>query len=394
MWSFRSSWLAMLAKRGAYAMSEAIGALSRFMPNHQPSVLFEVFNPIGFAAQEPVIQTLALRGLGRVHVSCGNKAGLTEDNLRALALAGVPVHPLEWSRHRRFDAVIITDRRQIRIWRSSRYVYLHHGSGFGNRFIPYAAQMLEAGQATHLLAMHPAESSAIHARLGPRTEGRVKAVGLPKLDRMVNTDHTSRSALAALGLDPARKTILLMSHWTPQSLMHTWGEEILGLLRDRTECNILVTAHPHLWDPARSGGIDWSRRLGWIGDFDHMRLLLRPADLFSLMAAADVVITDHTSATLEYALLYRPIVLFRHPDFVFSDDGFDERLQQTSIVFARIEDFAPALEIACRGETVDRESRRLLIDTCFAHLGESQLHAAMAIEQIARGEDITDPPAR
>ena len=392
MLSLRKSRFAMTVKHWALLGDSWLAPARRFIGTRR-AVLFEVFNPPGFDAQEPVIHSLVERGLVDVHVSGGLERGIAPSRVAALARARVRVHKLQASRHRRFDAVVVTDGRLVNSWRSSRYVFLHHGSASGNLPVPYALQLLESGAVNYLLAIHPAEARVIASHLGPRMQGRVRVVGQPKLDRLVNSSYSSQELLESLGLDPMRRTVLYLSHWTPTSLMHTCGEEILGLLRVRTEFNVLVTGHLHLWDhPARSGGVDWRARLGWIADEPHMRLLPQAADLHEIMAAADLAITDHTSATLEYALLYRPIVLFRNPDAVFSDAGLDARLRRTAIVFSDVREFPAAFEQAVRMESIDGAPRRALLDSCFRHLGESSLQAAIAIEEIALSGALSDVP--
>jgi hypothetical protein len=360
----------------------------------RPAVLFEVYNPFGFDAQEPVVHLLAERGLVDVYVSGGVERGLAPHRIAALTRAGVHVHALRASRHRRFDAVVVTDGPLINSWRSSRHMFLHHGSGFGIDPSPYAFQMLESGEVDYLLAIHPTEALSAYARFGRRLRGHMRVVGQPKLDRLVNATHSSRALLESFGLDPARRTILFLSHWTPTSLMHTWGEAILGTLRARTEFNVLVTGHHHLWDhPARSGGVDWRARLRWIGDEAHMRLFPQTEDLVGLMTAADVAITDNTSGTLEYALLYRPIVLFRHPDFAFSELELDMLLRRTTSVFSHVNEFAAAFQQALRLESIDGIRRRELLDYCFSHVGDSSLRAAIAIEQVATSGILTETVA-
>ena len=364
----------------------------------RPAVLFEVYNTFGFDAQEPVIHELAERGLVDVQVSGGAERGLAPHRIAELTRRGVKVIPLDASRHRRFDAVVITDSRLVNSWRSSHYVFLHHGSAHGNRPDPYAFEMLECGDVDFLLALTPHEAHEAHARFGKRLDGRVRVVGQPKLDRLVHTTPTSRAWLELQGLDPERRTILVLSHWTPTSLLHSWGDEILRLLRLRTEFNVLVTGHHHLWDhPARSGGVDWRARLGWIADEPHMRLFPKPEDLLALMTAADLAVTDHTSATAEYALLNRPLVLFRHPAYLFCDPEYDRLLRRTSSVFSHVSEFPRAFEEALKLEQVDQPRRGELLDYCFSHLGDSSRVAALAIDEIARCgtlADVVGPEAR
>jgi hypothetical protein len=348
------------------------------------SVLFEVYSPFGFDGQEPVIRCLVQRGNLEVHLSGAAERGAPAPRVAALTRRGVHQHSLAATRHRRFDAVVVTDKRLVNSWRSARYAYLHHGSALGNRPDPYVFELLESGDVDYVLALHPAEAAAARARFGDRLDGRVAVTGQPKLDRLATPSGQREAMLRELGLDPARRTVLFLSHWTAESLLHAAGESILAALRLRTELNVLVTAHHHVWDhPARSGGIDWRDRLAWIADQPHMRLLPQPTDLLALMLAADIAVGDHTSAVLEYAFLYRPIVLFRHPKYQFSDPALEQHLQRNAHVFRAPEGFAHAFEAALGDGEPDRTRRKELLDHCFYDVGGSGLRAAIAVEQLA-----------
>lgn len=242
---------------------------------------------------------------------------------------------------------------------------------------------MQRGVFDYLLALHETELIRGRARFGERLSGRATVVGQPKFDTLLALAGSSRETVASLGLDPARKTVLFMSHWTPTSLMHTCGEEVLRFLETRRDVNVLITGHYHHWATSRAGRLDWRGRLAWIADAPHMRLLPAREDLAALMAASDVAITDHTSAILEYAALYRPMVLYRNPEHPFTEPDVEARLRGTSNVFTGMREFPAAFEEAMAGRRCDRAGRTKLLDCCFRYLGESSPRAAVAVEQVA-----------
>jgi hypothetical protein len=81
--------------------------------------------------------------------------------------------------------------------------------------------------------------------------------------------------------------------------------------------NLIVKLHDRSRDtrPMYSGGVDWVGRL---------RPLMRPGqavlapghDICPYLVAADVMITDHSSAGFEYLLLDRPIVRIHRPELL------------------------------------------------------------------------------
>jgi hypothetical protein len=352
----------------------------------KPRVLFQISNTFGYDAQEPVIRALVERRRADVAAAGGIERGVARERIDALAAIGVPHHSLNSARHRHFEAVVLTDIPLVRYWRSGPRLYLHHGSGFATRDSHYAFDLMESGAAGLLLALHETEVARGLDRFGLPLGARAAVVGQPKLDRLIALGAGSgRETLASLGLDPARLTVIVMSHWSPTSVMESCGMEILRLLERRRDLNILVTGHYLLWNAPGGGSAptQWRSRLAWVVDAPHMRLLPASDDLAALMAAADIAITDHTSATLEYAALYRPIVLFRNPAHPFTEPDIDDRLRRSSSVFTGIADFSAALEEALTARACDRARRAELLDSCFRFLGESARRTAMAVEQVA-----------
>lgn len=317
--------------------------------------------------------------------SRGAERGVGPARLRRLEAVGVRLLPLAAIRHRRFDTVVLTDRPQVTSWRSTRFVYLHHGSSFGSSESHYAFRLYAEGQCEFLLALHPGERELAFAMFGPALANRVRVVGQPKLDRLANRTMETETCRRALSLDPGRKTVLVTSHWTPTSLMCTCGESILAQLRVRRDLNVLVTAHHHLWAPAdpRAGGVDWCARLAWVGREPHMRLLPQAPDVHALMSLADVMIGDHSSATLECAVLGRPLLVFLNPAHQFRDPELVSLIAKTASVFRDPAQLPTLLDQALEHPGIHAGRRERLLAATFAFLGTSADEAARAVEDIA-----------
>ena len=114
-----------------------------------------------------------------------------------------------------------------------------------------------------------------------------------------------------------------------------------------------------------------------------MRLLPRVADLHALMAVADVLVSDHSSATAECAILGRPLVVFRNPAHRFDGARFDELLAETAEVFHGAEGFSLALGRALHQPAPAPGPRQRFLSAAFAFLGSSTGQAAEAVENLA-----------
>jgi len=119
-----------------------------------------------------------------------------------------------------------------------------------------------------------------------------------------------------LRLDPTRPTILYAPTWSANSSLNLMGLELVAGLLERS-WNVIVKLHDRSRDPRPfySGGIDWPARLAGVmaGKTGH---LVSDADICPYLAAADVMITDHSSAGFEYLLLDRPLVRIHVPELL------------------------------------------------------------------------------
>jgi hypothetical protein len=139
-------------------------------------------------------------------------------------------------------------------------------------------------------------------------------VGFPKLDWLVNGHYEGPAVRRRLGLSADHPTAIYAPTWSTASSLHLAGEAIVaGLVQ--SGWNVIVK--PHAWsfdpDPKYSGGIDWRRRLQAL-EVPGRVVLRDDADSSPLLAAADLMVTDHSSIGFEYCVLDRPLIVFDAPD--------------------------------------------------------------------------------
>jgi CDP-glycerol glycerophosphotransferase len=140
-------------------------------------------------------------------------------------------------------------------------------------------------------------------------------VGYPKVDALVNGRYDAAAIHARLQLEMHRRTAIYAPTWSPASSLNLAGEEIVGSLLD-AGFNVIVKLHDRSLDtsePRFSGGIDWRARFARIHCPGRIAFV-EWADSSPLLAASDVMVTDHSSIGFEFCLLDRPIVIFDAPD--------------------------------------------------------------------------------
>lgn len=132
--------------------------------------------------------------------------------------------------------------------------------------------------------------------------------GYPQIDPLFRRDPPP-----ALPLDPTRPTVLYAPTWNLGLTSATMlGARLVELIRTETpDANIIIKPHPVIgdWRPR------WMARWASQAAREPGVLLVRDthADIVPYMLAADLLISDASSAVFEFLALDRPIVLVTNP---------------------------------------------------------------------------------
>jgi len=142
--------------------------------------------------------------------------------------------------------------------------------------------------------------------------------GYPKVDSLVDGTLDGAAVRLALGLDPGRPTVIYAPTWSPHSSLNHVGEALITALSG-AGYNVIVKLHDRSYDLTSrgSGGVDWRSRLEAFEGHPRVKLASSP-DATPYLAAADALVTDHSSIGFEYSLLDRPLVIVDCPDLVAS----------------------------------------------------------------------------
>jgi CDP-glycerol glycerophosphotransferase (TagB/SpsB family) len=210
----------------------------------------------------------------------------------------------------------------------------------------------------------------------------IRLIGMPKVDCIVDGSLQRDPVLRSLGLPPDRPTVLYAPTWSPASSLNLLGLELLQRLRSMP-VNVIVKLHDRSQDPRApySGGIDWPRALA-----PHLEggacVLASSADICPCLAAADVMITDHSSAGFEYLLRDRPLVRIHvpklielaqvHPDYV-------RLLSEVSESSTGVDDTVAAVDRALADPGLRSESRRTFAQALFHEPGTATARFVAAL---------------
>ena len=134
----------------------------------------------------------------------------------------------------------------------------------------------------------------------------IRLVGMPKADCLVDGSLERDRILESLGLDPSRRTVLYAPTWTPYSSLNAMGEDLVDQL-GRAGFSVIVKLHDNSRDPdpRNSGGVDCAPPPPPLLRNSGGHLADR-GTIAPYLVAADVMISDHSSAGFEYLLLALP----------------------------------------------------------------------------------------
>ncbi len=146
----------------------------------------------------------------------------------------------------------------------------------------------------------------------------IRLIGMPKVDRLVDGSLRRADVVTSLGLRPDLPTVLYAPTWSSDSSLNRLGLDLIARLA-ALPVNVIVKLHDRSRDPrARySGGMNWAAAVEAVLP-DGRGALAPDADICPYLEAADLLITDHSSAGFEYLLLDRPLVRIHVPELIAS----------------------------------------------------------------------------
>jgi len=272
--------------------------------------------PMEYAMIEPVYKRM--RGDSRVQFYFTSTTHPDEMNHIFADIDGsvrtIPPAQTKWMK---FDAYLAADYIWAALLRGTRRVQFFHGVAgkYAERYDRPQRSMREWDR-FFFINRKRMNNFVTSGAIEPDSPA-ARLVGMPKVDRLVDGSLKRDVVLETLGLDPALPTVLYAPTWTPYSSLNALGEELVTALAN-TGINLIVKLHDNsldVGDVRNSGGIDWAARLSPAlqGPRGHFA---KRGTIAPYLVAADLMISDHSSAAFEYLLLDRPLIRIEMPELI------------------------------------------------------------------------------
>jgi CDP-glycerol glycerophosphotransferase (TagB/SpsB family) len=292
----------------------------------------------------------------------------------------------------KFDAYLVADMLWIKLPRGARRVQMFHGvAGKYSRIYDSPSRSMRDWDRLFFINRRRLEN---YIRVGAidADSPAARLVGYPKLDCLVDGSLHRDAVLRKIGIDTARQTVLYAPTWSPYSSLNRMGEELIKRLI-AAGLAVIVKLHDRSRNPQyiHSGGIDWASRLNPLlqGGGGH---LANASDACPYLAAADVLITDHSSVGFEYLLLDRPLIRIDVPELIARTDinrDYVALLREASTTVQNAVEAVKAVEQCLADRAHLSNSRRAVAGELFYEPGRATARAVRELYEVIE----LDPPS-
>ncbi len=283
------------------------------MANKPIQVLFTGYAPVHFVCFQPLYMRLAEDPAFEVRVAGGLREKGEEGYIyhsyplyKPFGIAPDRILSMEQIQEMDFDLLFAANTKMLAPRSVRARIQIFHGVSFRNR----AIRSKNLGADFFFLAGPYMQRKWAEAGLLEPDDPRGLAIGFMKTDRLVDGSLDREEILAAYGFDGSRPVILYAPTGQKHNSLDLMGEEFLEELKVTGRYDVLVKLHDHPHDRT----VNWSARLAAMED-PHMRLV-QSYDIIPAMYAADLLVTDASSVSSEFALLDRPMVFLDVPQLI------------------------------------------------------------------------------
>lgn len=336
--------------------------------NGRRSILVDARTPVNFTMVAPVYRAMGVDPRVTFFFTASEEPERLHEIYREAPGVNL-VHP-STARRMRFDAYLASDFMWQPLPRGTCRIQVFHGVG-GKYGFDAPTTSMRAWDRIFFVNERRLRNF-IKAGAIDDDSTAIRLVGLPKCDALVNGTWSRPAVLESLGLDPDRPTVLYAPTWSPASSLNAMGTELIDRLT-AMPVNVIVKLHDRSRDVREfySGGVDWVATL--TPRLTRPNGALAPGhDITPYLVAADVMVTDHSSAGFEYLLRDRPIVRIHQPELIRRANIHSDYVELLASVSHSVDDIDGVVHAIVRGLSVPdalSETRRAVAADIFYRPG-------------------------
>lgn len=349
-------------------------------------ILVDARTPVNYTMVAPTYRAMAADPRVSFYFTASEEPHRMRDIYRAEA--GLRLIEPSAARRMRFDAYVASDFMWPSLPRGTCRIQIFHGVAgkYGFDAPPDSMNVWD-----RLFFINERRMRNMIAA-GALEAGRksIRLVGMPKVDCLVDGTYERNAVLAGLDLDPALPTVLYAPTRSAASSLNAMGVDLVRGLKKRA-VNLIVKLHDRQRDLREpySGGVDWVATLTPL--LGPRTVLAAAADISPYLVAADLMITDHSSAGFEFLLRDKPLVRIHRPELLRLANihpDYVDLLASASHSVLTADETLHAVERSLGDPTARSASRRAVAQELFYRPGEAtgrsvtQLYEAIALDPL------------
>lgn len=283
----------------------------------------------------------------------------------------------------RFDAYIASDFMWGRLPRGTCRIQMFHGvAGKYNFDVP--DHSVSTWDRFFFINQRRQNNYFTAGVLEPGSKA-ARLVGMPKVDALANGALKRDEVLRSLGMDPRRQVVLYAPTWSPYSSLNAMGEDLVRQLVAAGYA-VIVKLHDRSRDPRHrySGGVNWPALIEPIVLKDG-GALATGSDSCPYLAAADVMITDHSSIGFEFMLLDRPVIRIEMPELIanaFIHPDYVTLLANASTTTRNVAETINAVAANFSNPTENRAARKAAAEELYYEPGTATDRAVTEVYEV------------
>ena len=281
-------------------------------------VLFTGYAWVHFACFRPLYERLAEHEGVDVYVSGGLRSDADveegEEGAKVYDLRGmydpfgIPedrMLTVEQIKERDFGVVFAANTKMILPRTTGCRIQIFHGISFRNK----AVRDENAGADYYFMVGPYMRRAFAESGILPENDPRALKIGFPKTDRLLNGEVDRQGLMRRIGFTGRRPILVYAPTGQKKNSLETMGEEVIGNIAATGRYDLIIKPHDH-----PKNLINWDERLAPLLD-EHTKIV-RDGDVIPLLLLADLLITDASSVSSEFALRDQPMVFLDVPDLL------------------------------------------------------------------------------
>jgi len=356
----------------------------RWRSPDQRRVLVNARTAMNYATVAPIVERLQRDVRIELYFASSENPALTESIYADAVEPYKLITPLQASLFQ-FDVYLASDFLWMKLPRGPRRVQTFHGvAGKYRTVYDSPSQSMRGWDRLFFInerrLRHFIESGAIDDG-----SDAARLIGMPKLDCLVDGSLQRNNLLAEMGISPARRTVLYAPTWSPHSSVVSMGEELVRRLGEAGYA-VIVKLHDRSRDLqfVNSGGVDWGERLAPILQ-TFGGVLAQGNNSSPYLAAADLMITDHSSVGFEYLLLDRPLIRIHVPELIKNTDiepTYVDLLASAAASVANVDEVMTEVERGFADSKANSETRVAVANEMFYKPGTATDRAVAELYEL------------